>query len=313
MLTTRIDLPFRLLPASQHYQFLPQTTSANFNFINFFHDFYSLNFSSFSQGKTSAFFVTLMNHWLFLFSNFFFYSSFFQHICTKSVYSNKLLMKCHLEETWNWNDCFQLSCVGAFRSQRLASFHFFSSSTDSLDVYCFFLIFFFTLRSRLQFYFLNFSVSFLNTTARSGLLPQLFLMFTLIKFIGPQLRRVGILTSLYLVRYVSKPIPSMINRKPPPLPPQSQSARSGGWKSLVQLIQQHDFLRLKRTTFSIQEFATRNGLQHLAYSSSVTVLFLAFWLLRKCRSHLSRIYFVAALPQYARRGIFWFTQTPPPP
>lgn len=244
----------------------------------------------------------------FSFQTIFFHSSFFQHICTKSVGSNKLLMKCHLEETWNWNDCFQLSCVGAFRSQQFASFHFFSSSTDSLEVYCFFFLFLFFVRD------CNFtswiSVSFLNTTARSGLLAQLFLMFTLIKFIGPQLRRVGILTSLYLVRYVSEPIPSVINRKPTP-PPQSQSARSGGWKSFVQLTQQHDFLRLKRTTFSIQEFATRNGLQHLAYSSSVTVLFLTFWLLRKCRSHLSRIYFVAALPQYARRGIFWFTQTPP--
>lgn len=42
-------------------------------------------------------------------------------------------------------------------------------------------------------------------------------------------------------------------------------------------------------------------------------MLLAFFvLLRKCRSHLSRTYFVAALPQYARRGIFRFKPTTPP-
>lgn len=170
-----------------------------------------------------------------------------------SVGSNKLLMKCHLEETWNWNDCFQLSCVDAFRSQllacSLASFHFFfRSSADCLEVYCFFI-----LRSRLEFYFLNFCfVSWTPQHARAFCLCAL-PMFTLIKFIGQQLRRVGISASFALPRSVSQSkshqIPSTMNRKSQP-PPQSQSARSGGWKSLIQLPQQHDFLRLKRTTYT---------------------------------------------------------------
>lgn len=124
--------------------------------------------------------------------------------------------------------------------------------------------------------------------------------------------------ALSLSQLKSHQIPSTMNRNSPP-PPQSQSALAwAAWKILHSTSSTIFFdwnAPQIPTPLAIQESATRNIPHRLTYSSSssssVTVLLLLYFLLlRKCRSHLSRTYFVAALPQFARRGIFWFTPTP---
>lgn len=271
------------------------------------------------QGKTSAFFDTPMNHWLFIFLEP------FAHICTPSWGrtrgSNKLLTtKCHLEETWNWNDCFQLSCVDAFRSQLCVCFLslFFLRATLCSAAWKFTAFLFFVFE-RLEFYFLNFWFVSWNTTTRCCAAPTL--MFTLIKFIGQQLRRRGsvfwglsfsaslcLCLSWKVTKFLRRWIE--IHRRH-----HNRNLFSLGRleKSFIQ--QQHDFLRLKRTTNTYTSCDSRICYSQIFRTDLLILLllllrlrwlfcFLYFLLLRKCRSHLSRTYFVAALPQFARRGIF---------
>lgn len=239
--------------------------------------------------------------------------------------SNKLLTKCHLEETWNWNDCFQLSCVDAFRSQLcLLPFTFLflfcaPLSALCLEVYCFFI-----LRVReIGILLLEFLVCFLkNTTTRGCAAP---LMFTLIKFIGQQLRRRGsgfwglsfsaslcLCLSWKVTKFLRRWIE--IHRRH-----HNRNLFSLGRleKSFIQ--QQHDFLRLKRTTNTYTSCDSR-----ICYSqySAPTYLFFFFFVFGDCSaSYIFCSYENAVLTYHAHTSwqhyhnspvvaFFWFTPTP---
>lgn len=102
-----------------------------------------------------------------------------------------------------------------------------------------------------------------------------------------------------------------MNRNSPP-PPQSQSVLAwAAWKILhsaaarfSSIETHHKYLHLLRFKNLLLAIFRTDLLILLLLRLRWLFCFLYFLLLRKCRSHLSRTYFVAALPQFARRGIF---------
>lgn len=257
-----------------------------------------------------------MNHWLFIFLEP------FAHICTPSWGRSRQQQAPYDEMPLGGNlklkrlfSTFLCRCI-PFPTVCLLPFTFFLRATLCSAAWKFTAFLFFVFE-RLEFYFLNFWFVSWNTTTRCCAAPAPTLMFTLIKFIGQQLRRRGsvfwgLSFSASLCLCLSWKVTKFLRRWIEIYRRHhNRNLFSLGRleKSFIQ--QQHDFLRLKRTTNTYTSCDSRICYSQIFRTDLLILLllrwlfcFLYFLLLRKCRSHLSRTYFVAALPQFARRGIF---------